>query len=609
MTNDQQKKVEHLSFEQSILITLAPAYFFLLNGIIVHLLKSLEAAVHFFLLLPLIFIISVILLNQKHHFITRPNLKKFLPIYIIPALLATAHSLYYGTSLGGDSSSYFTNPIYTFYESGVFSHLELPFVSYGKQPLASYWIPYNSEFIFASIGSVFGLKFFEIVGLMHFTSNYLFGLAVFCILLRFVKFLTAVLLLFLFVTFFYGAHTNNADLVSLSLFRGFENKGIIWGFFFWSSINMFLPHTYDGIKPRFMLLAGLILGASSFLVSGNAVFLLFPAIVFLAGSVICRNFRVLLFQFIGFSVSLVLCIAIFKLLETTNVYDVVTEELTFRAPDTYQTQSARFKSPMWLWGLAIVLAGLAAIKNFQFASQLLTFIVCALLIQSELFFNLFFAFAPEFTLNFWRLATLMNPFLPILLATAYLFSKMVLPKQIIGIGSATAILIAMFTLGFLQLPHTSPFKQNKVPAQFLALAELCKSGSIILAERGVGTHLPVLQPSYKLLVGKEYFLNWQIANLKTQPKERQRALDVRDASLYISKSPITKNFGKKYESLVKVIANEKPDGIFLRTKKITSENEYLFSSYIKQTYGSVTAFTKPNMCRSDFKQIVTELRN
>ena len=332
---------------------------------------------------------------------------------------------------------------------------------------------------------------------------------------------------------FYGTHTNNGDLISISVFRGFENKGIIWGFFFWSSINMFLPHTSDGIKPRFLLSAGVILGASSFLISGNAVFLLFPAIVFLAGSAICQNVREVLFQFIGFAVSLVFCIAIFKLLETTNVYDVVTEGLTFRAPDNYQTQSIRFKSPMWLWGLAIVLVGLVAITNFRFASQLLTFIIFSRLVQSEMFFELFFAFTPEFTLNFWRLATLMTPFLPILLATAYLFSKMVLLEKIIGFGSTITILLVGFTLGILKLPHTSPFNQNEVPVQLLALAELCKSGSIILADRRIGTHLPVLQPSYKLLVGKEYFLNWQIANLKMQPKERQRALDVRDASPFI----------------------------------------------------------------------------
>ena len=60
--------------------------------------------------------------------------------------------------------------------------------------------------------------------LMHFISNYLFGLAVFCILLRFVQFLPAVLLLFLFATIFYGAHTNIKDYFSISLFRGFENK-------------------------------------------------------------------------------------------------------------------------------------------------------------------------------------------------------------------------------------------------------------------------------------------------------------------------------------------------------------------------------------------------
>ena len=163
MISNKQKKAGYLSFEQSILITLGPAFFFLLNGSVVLALKSLEAAAYFYFLLPLIFIFILFLLNQKHHFITIPNLKKFLPIYIVPVFLAITHSLYYGTSYGGDSSSYFTNPIYTFYESGVFSHLELPFVTYGKQPLASYWLPYNSEFIFAGIGSLFGLKFFNIL--------------------------------------------------------------------------------------------------------------------------------------------------------------------------------------------------------------------------------------------------------------------------------------------------------------------------------------------------------------------------------------------------------------------------------------------------------------
>lgn len=608
MTNTKVNNAGYLSFEQSIWVALAPASFFLLNGVMVQTLKTLNASVHFYLLLPIVFLLGLFSLNQRLGFITRSNIYKYLPVLVLSFIFAALHSLQYGTSVGSDSSSYFTNPIHTFYKSGVFSHSELPFIAYGKQPLASYWLPYNSEFIFAGIGSLFELKFIEIVSLMHFVSNWLFGLVILSILLRFMQLLPAAIFFLIFLLGFYSAQTSNFDLVSNSLFRGFENKGITWGFFLWASFNLFLPFCDASLKPKFLFYSGVLFGTSSFLVSGNAVFLLFPVVVLVIGAAASLNIKSVIFQFAGFVASLLLCVAIFKLLETTNVYDVVSADLTYRAPDKYQIQSAGFKSPLWLWALATALSLLVAKLNFRLSIQLLIFIVICQFVQSEKFFDLFFIFAPEFTLNFWRLAILMTPFLPILFSACYLLANYTLPTQLTALGGAGAMLIGGLIFGALKLPERSPFRQNAIPPQLSAIAELCEPASVVLADRSLGTRLPVLQPSYKYLVGKEYFLNWQIANLETQPEAKLRALNVRDASLYISKSPTTKAFGENNQGLVKTIADEKPDAIFLRTKRITPENEFLFSSYIKQTYRGVTVFTKADKCRTDFDELVKNLK-
>ena len=602
MLNNKKKDNHFLSFEESVVATLIPALFLILNGVIVLSLKTLRADAAFYILLPATFSLLLMVFISRYKTIAKESGAKILIVYFLSIAFAFLHFVQYGTSLGSDSASYFTNPIFTFFSSGVFSHSEKPFISYGDLPLAGYWLPYNSEFIFAGIGYLLRLDYIQIVGLMHVFSNFLFGVAIFSILLRFTQIHIAIASFIIFSILFYGSQMDIHSIVSMSVFRGFENKGMIWGYYLWAGANLFLPCYHNQKKPVFLLSSGIIIGTSSFFVSGNAIFLVVPITLLAIGAAARGEFGEVIFQLIGFTLSLFVCALFFKLLQTTDVYNVVTSELTFRSPENYQEQSRIFKSPVWLWGLAAILILLSLGKNTRVSSQLLTFLLTAHVVQSDWFFELFFRVFPQYTINFWRLGVLMTPFIPILFSMLLLFEKYS-PRNLIIITGFGAIVMTAMVFGLLDLPRESPYKPNVIKPQLLALGQLCENDSLILADRHYGTMLPVIQPSYRYLVGKEYFLNWQIVNFRQFSPEWERALNVRDASIYLSRNPTSKKFGNDLDGLRKVIALEKPDAIIMRKKRLQPENEHLFSSYHKQIYKGTVVYTKHENCKPIFKNM------
>ena len=597
----------YLSFKESIVIALIPPFVFLLNGIWVLTLKTIEAPIAAYLSLPVTLLgLTVFTIRRgldKSGLRPRGFLKKYGFVLLIPLIFAALHFYFFGTSYGTDTSAYYTNPMQSFFATGYFSHSEAPFMEFGQQPLAVYWLPANSEFIFAGIGKIFGLEYRQILALMHLTANYCFGLVLFVISLRFFNFPVGVTIWASLLALIYGLQNTRMDFASTALFRGFENKGFIWGYFFWAILTVFIPGTDAKISRLHWTAAGLILGAASFLVSGNAAFVLFPAAALCLGAIISGQFKSL-YAYAGFFAGLMGLIFMFKMLEVTDVYSVVSKDLTPRIPDSYDIQALSFAFPRWLWVFAGAAIIAAAITRLKLAIQLGVFLGLCLIIQSEAYFNLCLQYSMEFTLVFWRHASLMNPLVPFILGGFVLLSHVKKPQIQSLISLAVVALCGVgFMTRVLNLPDKSPFPPATKQPVMMALSEICPEGSLILAQIGFSTQMPVIQPHYRYLGSRQAFLNWQIANLPSNSKIRRQATDVRDSLIYLKRDRITGEFPVDTDAIERTIEFYKPDAIFLTRTRLTKENKHLFSGYNRQNYKGTIVFTN-DTCRTDFNALV-----
>lgn len=610
-----QESPGYLSYDEAVIITLTPALFFLINGLVILILKTLQAPINAYpiLLFAILGLMGAWLLRSfkmKRYTEGRlsKRIRKYLPVIIAPLFFALGHSFIFGTSYGGDTASYFTNPIYTFFESGQFSHSEKPFIEFGEQPLAVYWLPANSEYIFTGLGKWLGLDYHHILACMHITSNYLIGLAILSIALRFLSLSQAVVISLCLIALIYGLLSDRRDFTATSVFRGFENKGFIWGYFFWTTANLLIPSGRRNKESLHLtgwrlFSAGSVFGLAAFLVSGNAMNLLFPAFALCLGAFLSRELRTI-YSFAGFALALIGCAAVFKMLEVTDIYSVVTEELAYREPESYALQSQYFSYPLWVWGLCIG-AGLALIglRN-KITLQIGAFLGIALLFRTEPYFNFFFNSSQEFALVFWRHVTLMSPFVPLFFAACLILSslKTTLHKWAALGGTLVACLLG-FVTSALTFPDKSPFGQAAERPAYEALAQLCPDDSRILANVRIATHLPTLQPGYEYLVGKEVFINWQIANLPIGSETRDRAMAVRGAYYFMRRDRVTNAYRSDATSFEKTIRDENPDAIFLPKSRLRDINLNLFSGYTQQAYENIIVFSK-SPCRTDFDKIV-----
>ncbi len=593
-------KDAYLTGRQSLIICLLPAALFLINGIFVDMLKLAKASTGVYLLLPVLLLATStgLVFRKRNRQVILKQIKLFLPVLIIPILFAALHMYKYGTSIGSDSAYYYASPMHTFFSSGHFTFAEAPFVSYGDQPLATYWLFYNSEYLFAGLGALFDADFVQIVSLMHFVSNLLLALAVFVFLLRQIKFLPALLLFAAFMLLLYASHSNTRDLASTSLFRGFENKGLVFGYFYWMLPLLLIPIERMNENGRFSLLSGSILGGGAILVSGSAAFLFLPAMALAAGGLFTKYSKQIVICFFSFLAACFFYLVIYKLLETTDVYNVLTPAMTLLEPVLYEQQASYSHFDWRIWLLAVLLIAVLAIVEFARALQLAVFVAIALFVHSKGFYHLFYYFMPERTVNFWRAAILMNPFLPILVASTALLAR--LPQRLwLRVALLGAFVCStMASFGSLKIPARTPFHQNHLASDQVMVRRACTPSALVLASRYDAVTLAVAQPSFRMLVGKEYFLNWQIANLARGTPERARALNVRNASLYLSVLPSSKRFAKDPgpDGLIRTLADIRPDIILVPKRRLTPANEHLFAGYDKKQGDRNVIFSRAGTC-------------
>jgi len=603
-----------LSFQESLIVTLIPAVIFLMNGVFVLFLKTFELSIGFYFIFPAMLILTALsglmFLRKLETKSLVSGVKKYAFVLCIPLIFSLGHFFIFGSSYGGDTASYFTNPIHTFSDSGYFSHAEDPFFEYGEQPLAVYWLPANSEFMFAGLGHIFGLEYREILALMHIYSNYLLGLVVLALALRFFNPIQALVFCACFFCLLYGLLNHRRDFTSASLFRGFENKGFIWGYFFWATVNLLSPrgsHIEERktVKSVWLFSAGFLLGAAAFLVSGNAINLLFLALALMVGGIVSKQFGSI-YAFLGLVVSLLGMAALFKLLEVTSVYAVATPTPNLQKLTLYETHKSFMEYPFWVWAMC----GLTVLTLWFWERKLCfflgAFLCVAAVLRSEIYFNIFTGLSTEFAIVFWRHVTLVNPLLVLFFGGCVLIGLMAKRARVFA---GLTIMVCACGVGILaqalRLPSESPFGDTESRPEMQALAKICPSGSKILANIRLSTHLPTLQPSYEYLIGKEPFMNWQIANLKSDSDARERASQARSAGLFMIRNQSNAAYAEDFSGLEYTIKFAQPDAIFLSADRVTDENDYIFEGYKMQRYKRTIAFTKPT-CQSNFSDLVEE---
>lgn len=175
-------------------------------------------------------------------------------------------------------------------------------------------------------------------------------------------------------------------------------------------------------------------------------------------------------------------------------------------------------------------------------------------------------------------------------------------RQFIRLSSISALallLVIALAATPLHIPKRTPFRQGQIKADLVLIRDRCPADSLVLADRSFGIILPVIQLSYRYLVGKEYFLNWQIANLEPGSPAYQRAVDVRGASLFISRSPTSKTDGKDTEGLIATLDAEKPDLIVFKKARLNAKIEPLFLEYTREYHGKTVIYVRNDTCASD----------
>jgi len=455
-----------LSYKESLIVTLIPAMIFLMNGVVVLLLKTLELSIGYYLIFPAILIFTVLSgLMSLRKLETRSlviGVKKYAFIIFVPLIFSLGHFYLFGSSYGGDTASYFTNPIHTFSDSGYFSHAEDPFFEYGEQPLAVYWLPANSEFIFVGLGHIFGLEYREILALMHIYSNYLLGLVVLVLALRFFNPIEALVFCACFFCLLYGLLNHRRDFTAASVFRGFENKGFIWGYFFWSTVNLLGPRSgrieaLKTFKSVWLFIAGVVLGTAGFLVSGNAINLLFLAIALMLGGIMSRQFEAI-YAFFGLVFSLLAMAVLFKLLEVTSVYEVAADIPNLQKLTLYKSHKTFMEYPLWIWVICGLTVFVLWFRDRKLCLFLAVFLCVAAVLRSEIYFNLFTGLSPEFAIVFWRHVTLVNPLLVLFLGGCVLIGLMAKrARALVGLTSLVCACGVGLLAQALRLPSESPF--------------------------------------------------------------------------------------------------------------------------------------------------------
>ena len=552
-----------------VLLTI-PAAILLANGVLVTLLRAVNAAVPIYMVGLPVAVMAVLIVAFRYG---GPGFTRHaMTATAFGVLISGLHLVVFGASTGSDAAYYHSFPIHQMLESGSLSFRIDPFVEFGEQPVQVYWLHSASEYALTVLS---GGDFTASLTIAAFVSNLFLSVALFVIVASRLELRSAIVAAVLFIGLMYCYAGARTDIVGMSLHRAAENKGLIFGYFFWATIALVVPNS--GASRKSGRNAAVILVAAAFFVSGNFALLWIPALALALGAVVLgrdtRSFGRAA-DLLGMTV---FGIAVVSLLQPN---DVMEQALGTAHADDYAGQSAVFKPQLWEWVLAVIAIG---VTRGKVGLAMAGYVAIGLLIHSEMAYDFLAQTMPERAIIFWRIAILFSPLPPILfglIALAQRYSEM---RQTLLLGAGAAVAgIAMALTG--SAPYQAIYLIRLESTVYAMLDERCDMReATILTDRRTGTFMPAYLPGPKILSGKEYFLNWQIANLAASDPIKLDATAVRDAVLHLS--------GKldAPETVCKAIEAANPDMLLYRSGPEFSCDTSLGRNYVER---SITAKTK-----------------
>ncbi len=540
----------YLSRNSALGVLAVPAALFLVNGLLVLALKGLGAPVAAYgLILPLGVAAVVFLVRYLSARDALPSGRQLLVLGGYAAAASLAHLVIFGTAINNDATLHAAHALHTFFADGRFSFSEAPFVSFGDQPLAKHWLPNNLEYVGAAIARIFDLDFeAQTVG-VAFVYNALYVAALLTVIFTFVGAVPGMILATAFLAALYALIGNSEDIVGMGIFRAGENKGLIFGFYYWAVIGLCLvsPGRQAAAAAAPWILAGFMF--SAVVVSANFPVLGATALIFLLGAAVTRPASECLRAAACMVLPIVMAAAAYSLAPGVDVMASHSDHLAPVGAGYVPRFVDIFTYPKKHWFAAAAVVLWLFWFDRPLAAQLATYVLVAVIAHTEWAFDLIAAALGDHAQVTWRFLILLNPFVPVIVGGAALAGRLDQGRPI----RLPVLGLAFVALGLvLRPPPPNPYVGAIRPV-LPHVAALCRPGASILTSRALGAVLPVVAPTFRIFAGKDQYLNWQMGNLAPGSVDRRRARNVRDASRFLGGAQ------SREPAFLAAVAAEQPD--------------------------------------------------
>ncbi len=563
-------------------VVAVPASVFLANGMLVLMLKLTGAGLLAYgLAVPLVLAAGAAMVRHLRRHAALPDGRRLLVLLAFASAASAAHLIIFGTAINSDATVHSAHAFHTVFSAGGFSFSEAPFVTYGTQPPAKHWLPNNLEYATAAIAWIFDLSFYRLTLGVNFVFNLLYVAVFLALIFTFVRVVPGLLLATAFLAALYAVIGNSEDIIGMGLFRGFENKGLIFGFYYWGTIALFLVSPGRPAAAAGPPVAVIVFATSAVVVSANFPVLAVIALVLAAGAVAGKSPADGVGGALRLVTPIILAAAIYAGLPGGDVLTPPGDPASVTGAAYINQISDIYTYPKKHW----IAAAAVVVWLFWFdralAVQLAVYLAVALVSHTSWAFELAAPLLGGYSRVVWRFLILFNPFVPIIVGGAALAGRLD-RRRPARLPTLALVLVAGGLI--LRPPPAHPYVGAIRPV-LPHVAAACRPDASILVSRALGAVLPVIAPGFRIYAGKDQYLNWQIANLAPGSPDRKRAEDVRDASSYLGGNAANE------AALAAVVAAERPE-IVIADAPLSSSAEQMLADYRRETYRAASPYVR-----------------
>ena len=431
---------------------------------------------------------------------------------------------------------------------------------------------------------------------MTFVYNALYVAALLAVIFTFVGAVPGMILATAFLAALYALIGNLEDIIGMGIFRGGENKGLIFGFYYWAVIGLCLvsPGRQTAAAAAPWILAGFMV--SAVVVSANFPVLGALAFVFILGAAVTRPASECLRAGACVVLPIVLAAAAYTLAPGVDVMASHSDRLAPIGTGYVPRFVDIFTYPKKHWFAAAAVVLWLFWFDRPLAAQLAAYLLAAVVAHTEWAFGLIAAALGDHAQVTWRFLILLNPFVPVIVGGAALAGRLdqARPVRLPLLG------LALVSLGLILRPPPPHPYVGAIRPVLPHVAAICRPGASILTSRALGAVLPVVAPTFRILVGKDQYINWQMGNLAPDSVDQRRARNVRDASRYLG------GVQSHEPAFLAAVATEQPDIVIFDVDPTTSGEAALAgyrklrfdapSPYVSGKIETFLIFSRPGVC-------------